>query len=55
MELILSWNEIRERARKIAHNSVVKIETTIEREMNTSKSGKTAAQPTPAIDLDLSV
>ena len=48
MKLLLLWNEIQERARKIAHNSTVKIEATKGREMNTSKSGKTAAQPTPS-------
>ena len=51
----LSWNEIRETARNIAYNSAVKIEATTGRETNTSKSGKTAAQPTPSLDLDPSV
>ena len=51
-KLSQSWKEIRERGRKIAANSVVKIEATTGREMNTSKSGKTAAQPTPSLDLD---
>ena len=50
MKLPLSWNEILERARNIAHNSVVNIETTTLREMNASKSGKTVAQPTPSLD-----
>ena len=27
-KLLLSWNEMRERAKKIAHNSAVKIEAT---------------------------
>ena len=39
-KLSLSWNEIRERARNMAHNSAVKIEATKGREMNTSKSEK---------------
>ena len=47
-KLSLLWNEIRERGRNIVHNSAVKIEATTGREMNTSKSGKTAAQPTPS-------
>ena len=34
-------------SRKIAHNSAVKIEATTGREMNTSKSGKKVARPTP--------
>ena len=55
MKLLLSGNEMRERARKIVHNSAVKIEATKGREMNTSKSGKTAIQLTPSLDLDLSV
>ena len=50
-KLSLSWSEIRERARKIAHNSAV----TTGREMNTSKSGKTVAQPTSSLDLDTSI
>ena len=54
-KLSLSWNEIQEMARNIAHNSAVKIEATTRIEMNTSKSGKTAAQPTPSLDLDPSV
>ena len=45
-EIITVRNDIRERARKIAHNSAVKMKTTTGREMNTPKSGKTAAQPT---------
>ena len=51
MKLSLSWIEILERARNIAHNYVVNIETTTGREMNASKSGKTVAQPTPSLDL----
>ena len=39
-KLLMSWNEMRERARKIAHNSALKIEATKGREMNTSKSEK---------------
>ena len=54
-KLSLSWNEIQERARKIAHNSTIKIEATTGREMDMSKSGKTVAQPTPSLDLDPSV
>ena len=54
-KLLLSWNEVRERARKIVHNSAVKIGATKGTEMNTSKSGKTAAQPTPLLELDPSV
>ena len=54
-KLLLSWNEIRERERKIAYNSAVKIEATTGREMNTLKSGKTAAQLTPSLDLYPSV
>ena len=46
---------MKEMARKIAYNSAVKIEAITGREMNTSKSGKTAAQPKPALDLDPSV
>ena len=42
-------------ARKIAHNSAIKIKATTGREVNTSKSGKTAAQPTLSLDLDPSV
>ena len=41
--------------RKIAQNSAVKTKETTRREMNTSKSGKTAAQSTPSLNLDLSV
>ena len=40
---------------KVAYNSAVKIEATTRREMNTSKSGKTTAQPTPSLDLDPSL
>ena len=54
-KLLLSWKEIRERGRKIAHNSALKIKETTGREMNTSKTGKTTAQPTPILDLDSSV
>ena len=51
-KLLLARNEIQERVRKIAHNFAVKIEATTGREMNTSKSGKTAAQPAPSLDSD---
>ena len=51
-ELLLSWNKMRERARKIAHDSAVKIKGTTGREMNMSKSGKIAGRP---LDLDPSV
>ena len=34
---------------EIAHNYTVKIETTTERDTNTSKSGKTAVQPTHSL------
>ena len=54
-KLSLLWKEIREMARNIAHNSAVKIEATTGREMNTSKSGKKVAQPTPSLDSDPSV
>ena len=37
-KLSLSWNEIRERTRKIAYNSAVKIEATTEREKVRKKS-----------------
>ena len=40
---------------KIAYNSAVKIEATTGREVNTSKSGKTGAQPAHSLDLDPSV
>ena len=43
---------MQDRARKIAHNSAVKIEATKGREMNMSKSGKIAAQSTPSLDLE---
>ena len=52
-KLLLSSNEMRERERKIVHNSAVKIEATKGREMNTSKSGKTASQPTLLLELDV--
>ena len=54
-KLSLSWNEIRERAKNIPHNYAVKIEATTGREMNTSKSRKTAVHPIPSLYLDLSV
>ena len=44
-KLALSWSEMRETARKIAHSSAATIEATKGREMNTSKSGKTTVQP----------
>ena len=40
---------------EITHNSAVKIEATKGREMNMSNSGKTAAQSTLSLDLDISV
>ena len=52
MKLALLWNKMQEIERKVAHNSAVKMKG---REMKTQKSGKTAAQPTPSIDLDPSV
>ena len=48
-------DEIPERSWKIAHYSAVKIEATTGREINTSKSGKAAAQQTPSLDLDPSL
>ena len=54
-ETLLSWNGKRERVKKIVHNSAVEIEATTGRDMNTSKSGKTVAQPTPSLDLDTSI
>ena len=42
-------------ARKIAHNSGVKIEATTGREMNNSKSGKATTQNAPSPNLDSSV
>ena len=46
---------MRERARKMLFNSILKIEATKGREMNTSKPGKTASQPTPSVYLYPSV
>ena len=54
-KLSLSWKEIHEMERNIAHNSAVKIKVTTGREMNTSKSGKTTGKPTPSLDLDPSL
>ena len=39
----------------MAHNSAVKIDAISGRETNISKSGNTAAQPTPEADFDPSV
>ena len=54
-QVALSWNEIREKGKKIALNFTVKMEVSKVREMNTSKSRKTAAQPIPLLYLDPSV
>ena len=40
-KLLLTWKEMLERARKIAHNSSVKIEATTGREMSISKNSST--------------
>ena len=46
-------DEMRERERKMAHHSAVKIKAT--KETDTSNSGKIVAQPTPSLDFDPSV
>ena len=55
-KLLLSWNEMRERARKMAHNSVVKIRNYRKRDeyVKVMKNSGTDLQ-TPLLDLDPSV